>query len=80
MRNRAYHAAYTSVTNVMIVVIGGAMLLFLTGLEVGPKWLSHPTGHAAAITGFGLATLQLFSLLPTSIVAWTEGDEPGDSD
>jgi len=80
IRNRAYHAAYLLVFYGLLVVVGGAMLLFFTGNEIATRWFSHPTDHPAALTGFGVATLQLVALLPTALVAWMEGDEPDDLD
>jgi len=80
VRNRAYRAAYLFVFYGLTLAVGGAMVLFFTGTEVASRWVSHPAGHPAVITGFGVATLQLVSLLPTAIVAWTERDEPEEFD
>jgi hypothetical protein len=80
VRNRAYRAAYLFVFYAIVLVVGGAMLLFFSGHEIASRWLSHPANHPAAVSGFGVATLQLVSLLPTAIIAWTERDEPEESD
>jgi hypothetical protein len=78
VRNRAYRTAYLIVFYGLTAVIGGALLLFFSGSEVASRWVSHPASHPAALTGFGVATLQLVSLLPSAIIAWTEQDEPID--
>jgi hypothetical protein len=80
VRNRAYRSAYLLVFYGIVLVVGGAMLLYFTGNEVASQWLSHPARHPALISGFGAATLQLVSLLPTAIIAWTERDEPEEFD
>jgi cytochrome bd-type quinol oxidase subunit 2 len=80
VRNRAYRTAYLLVFNTIVLVVGGAMLLFFTGHEIASRWVSHPASHPAVLSGIGVATLQLASLLPTAIIAWTERDEPGDFD
>jgi len=80
VRNRAYRAAYLAVFYGMLLVVGGAMLLFYTGHAIGWGPLTHPASHPAVLTGFGIATLQFVSLLPTAIVAWAERDEPGEMD
>lgn len=78
LRNRAYRSAYLAIFYAIAVVVGGALLLLLTGHEIGPQWLAHPAANVVPLTGFSLATLQVVSLLPTAIVAWTERDEPRD--
>jgi hypothetical protein len=78
VRNRAYRAAYLIVFYGIMLAVGGAMLLYFTGNEVARQWLSHPAAHPAVISGFGVATLQLASLLPTALLAWNEGDEPAE--
>lgn len=80
VRNRAYRTSYLVVFYAVVVAVGGAMLLYFSGQEIASRWVSHPAAHPAVLTGFGLATLQLVSLLPTAIVAWTESDEPGEMD
>jgi hypothetical protein len=76
VRNRAYRTAYLVVFYGLVVVIGGAMLLFFSGAEIASRWFSHPASHPAVLSGFGVAALQLVSLLPSAIIAWTERDEP----
>jgi hypothetical protein len=80
VRNRAYRTAYLLVFYALSLIVGGAMLLFFTGNEVGPNWPAHPASHPALISGFGVAALQLVSLLPTATIAWMEQDEPEDFD
>lgn len=80
VRNRAYRSAYLVVFYGIVVVVGGALLLLFTGQEIASPWFSHPARHYVVLTGFGIAALQLVSLLPTAIVAWTERDEPGERD
>jgi hypothetical protein len=80
VRNRAYRSAYLLLFYAIILAVGGAMLLLYTGNLLLPQWLSHPAAHPVLLTGFGVATLQLVSLLPTALVAWTERDEPVEFD
>jgi len=78
VRNRAYRGAYLIVFYRITLAVGGSMLLFFTGHELAARWLSHPASHPALLSGLGAATLQLVSLLPTALVAWSERDEPGE--
>lgn len=80
VRNRVYRGAYLLVFYGMVLAVGGAMLLLYTGNEVASHWFSHPASHPVMLAGFGVATLQLVSLLPTAILAGTEQDGPGDLD
>ena len=80
VRNRAYRTAYQVVFYGISLAIGGAMLLFFTGNEVASRWFSHPASHPVVLSGFGVAVLQLVSLLPTALLAWSERDEPGELD
>lgn len=80
VRDRAYRSAYLLVFYALSLVVAAAMLLFFTGNEPAAATLSHPASHPALLSGLGIVTLQLLSLLPTALVAWTEGDEPSDLD
>lgn len=76
IRNDAYRSSYLLVFFGILVAVGGAIVLFTTGNQLAPQILAHPASHPAFLIGFGVAALQLVSLLPTSLIAWTEGDLP----
>jgi hypothetical protein len=78
LRNRAYRTAYLVVFYGLLLAVGGALVLFYAGAEIASPWVSHPASHPTVLTGFGIAVLQLVSLLPTAIIAWSERDAPDD--
>lgn len=80
VRNQAYRSAYLLVFYGIILAVGGAMLLLYSGNLLMPRWLAHPAAHPEVLTGFGVATLQIVSLLPTALIAWSEQDAPTEFD
>jgi hypothetical protein len=79
VRDRSFRVAYRVVAGLILVTIGGGIILFTSGVGA-PTWLSYPGQHSAVVMGLGLACLQLVSLLPTALIAWTERDEPAEID